>query len=366
MPRLSLPTQLKSLKSYEVLLTQTQEDELLDFYTGRITWFHAIKEKYTQNIANVLNMFMDENPYSDHNWKKREPTRYYNEPFIWLANDDEITEYFKIGSLIHDLTIIAKTFEWENIKDWLFELEKFQRGISSDQTNLLQLEANRFNYAKKKFEDENKEWIEEQKVLQIHKERHPTAFMLFQQYEANNNLQLDCIHCKSSLKTEINTIEKFRLTEHITNHLSNEQMIQRIENGIGVSYFTTTCKLCFDQCERLQVEPKQTIECTVLKTKNTEQICPDCEFTSTHKSLFILHFSEPQHLKAMKIKELHCTACGVQSRTQVEHNNHIATKKHLNTVNGTKEYHCETCDYTTLLKHLFEQHNNTKKHLAKI
>ena len=58
----------------------------------------------------------------------------------------------------------------------------------------------------------------------------------------------------------------------------------------------------------------------------------------------------------------YCKECEVQSRTQLEYENHLGTSKHKNKVEGNVEFVCEKCDYKTLLRQHWNQHCSTKKH----
>lgn len=335
MPRVTLPSSLKNLKTYEVLLTQTTEADLRSHFNGLFALFEAGKDKYMKRISDVVGMFLDENPYANRDWKKHTPTRHYKESFAWFGeNEDEMTEYFSFSNLFADLNRIAKHYEWEELDDMKYEMEKFNTHISGGQADLFQLESCRFLQAKKKFEEENKEWIEEQADMKKHKSEHPTGYTLRFQEEEGNPIYLSCKYCKANYDKEIEMLRKHREYVKVT------EPVAAVEVPVA------------------PVEVKPYI-------KPVEQVCEDCGFKSHHKSVFDYHKQEPEHKKVIQLKGWYCPCCEVQSRTEMEYKNHIQTKKHTKKANGETEYYCEKCDYKTLLKHLYDQHCEGKKHKEK-
>lgn len=331
MPRVTLPSSLKNLKTYEVLLTQTTEADLRSHFKGLFALFEAGKDKYTKRISDVVGMFLDENPYANKDWKKRSPTRHYKESFAWFGeNDAEMQEYFSFSNLFSDLNTIVRHYEWEELDDMKFELEKFSTHISSGQNDLLQLESCRFLQAKKQFEEENKEWIEEQAEIKKHKSDHPTGHTLRVQEEEGKPIDLSCKYCKMDYDKEVTAVKRFR---------------------------ELNPSLCSIEPEIIITPPRP--------IQLVEQVCEDCGFKSHYKSVFEYHKQEPEHKKIIQLKAWYCKYCEVQSRTEIEHKNHMQTKKHSKKVGGETEYYCEKCDYKTLLKHLYDQHCEGKKHNEK-
>ena len=340
MPRVSLPSTLKNLKTYDVLLTQTTEDDLRSYFKGTFELFEIGKDKYIKRISDVVGMFLDTNPYAERDWKKHVPTRHYKETFAWFGdNESEIQEYFNFSSLLSDLNVIIRHYEWEELDDMKFEVQKFTDHILTAQKDILQLESCRFLQAKKSFEEENKEWIEEQADIKKHNQNHSSGYILRIKEEDGEVIDLSCKYCKLDYDKEMESIRKHK--EYLLSIAEKEPKQELIK------------------IEPVVIETKPFI-------KPAEQICEDCGFKSYYKSAFEYHKQESEHKRAIQLKSWYCTCCEVQSRTEIEYKNHILTKKHENKLNGETEYYCEKCDYKTLLKHLFNQHNDGKKHKEKI
>ena len=333
MPRLSLPSTLKQLQSYEVLVTQTTEEELKSYFNTYFSVFQSESRKYTNRIDAVLSTFIDGNPYANHNWKKGKPSRYYNEPFAWFGTDDiEMVEYSKFCRFCHDVKILIKEYDWEELNEMEFECEKFITQIAIDQKNLLNFELVRFNQAKTKFEEENKEWVQEQKDISNHKLTHFGRNLVYKERNGSSiEEDLKCQYCK---------IEYDKEFEMLQNHLDRQK------------------RMCGDITTKYKSESESESECEF------NPICEDCGFKSTDKNEYNEHISNPKHIKMIELQALFCDACSIQCQTIAKFKEHIETSKHKkNTkVIEVKSYECEKCQYKTTLKHHYNQHINTQKH----
>ena len=330
MPRSSLPSHLKNMQTMEVLLTQTTEDEVRSHIKNLFLAFENSKDKYTKRISSVVTYFSDKNPYLNHNWKKGKPNRLHKEVGSWFGTDEnERQEYSKYNSLNKDILLISKNFDWEELDDMKFEFEKFNSHIHTAQEDIFKLEDMCFRQSKNKFEEENKEWVEEQKEIGKHKSCPFSTYELRLMEDEGKSIEehLKCKYCKINFDRAIEISKKAREYE------ANKPLINIV-------------------FEEAKVEE-------VCNVKLPELKCEDCGYKTTNKRVFEEHFKLQSH----KLASWYCKVCEVQSRTELEHKNHITTKKHEKKVNGEHEYICEKCNYKTLLKSLFDQHNTTKKHL---
>lgn len=335
MPRVSLPSTLKSLKTYDVLLTQTTEDDLRSHFKIAFELFESGKSKYTTRISDVVGMFLESNPYVERDWKKHVPTRHYKETFAWFGeNENEMQEYFNFSSLLSDLNVISRHYEWEELDDMKFEVQKFTDHILTSQKDILQLESCRFFQAKKSFEEENKDWIQEQAEIKIHKQNHHSGYGLRIKEEDGEIIDLSCKYCKLDYDKEIESVRRHK--EYLNSKLEPKQ-----ETKI----------------ESIVVETKSLI-------KPTEQVCKDCGFKSYYKSVFEYHKQESEHKQAIKLKSWYCTCCEVQLQTQIKYNDHIETLKHKKNIGEIHKphYSCEKCNYNTKFKHHYDQHIQSIKH----
>jgi hypothetical protein len=336
MPRVSLPSTLKSLKTYEVLVTQTNESELRLHFESLYAIFELKKDKYMNRIRDAVGLFLDENPYAGKDWKKHQPTRHYKEIFTWFGEDEnELQEYHSFSQFYSDVILMHKHFEWDCLEEMKYDLERFKIYMTTGQEDLAKLESMRFNQAKQKFEEENSEWIKEQSEIRTHKNNHLSAYQLRIKKEEGENIDeyLNCKFCKSEYEREVETIKRMREYEN----------------------------------SKKESDPNPDPNCEVVEVvqyvKPPVKTCEDCGFKSSYNSTFEAHKNEAYHKRVVQLKEWYCKDCEVQSRTEIEYKNHIQTKKHEKKINGITEFFCEKCNYKTLLKHLFDQHIATKKHL---
>jgi Asp-tRNA(Asn)/Glu-tRNA(Gln) amidotransferase C subunit len=339
MPRVSLPSTLKHLRSYEVLLTQTTESDLRSHYLKLYNQFELNKEKYKTRLMTVYNRFLDENPYLNKDWKKNIPSRHYKDFLYWFGEDDsEMQEYFNFTILCNDLKTLSKNLNWEELDEMLFQVESFIKFMATTQTDLEKIEEYRFQYAKKKVREDNKEWYEEQEEIKKHKQNHHTGYFLRIKAEDGESIEEDlkCKYCKHEYENEIINIQKVREYE-AKQEQKREQSIENIPK------------------EEVKYKPY---------VKPSQEICEDCGFKSHISDEFEYHKYETQHRKAINLKNWFCKECNCQSRTEIEYKNHCETTKHKKNIGELKrpEYVCEKCNYKTLLKHLYDQHCESKKH----
>ena len=335
MPRSSLPSHLKNMQTMEVLLTQTTEDEVRSHIKNLFLAFENSKDKYTKRISSVVTYFSDKNPYLNHNWKKGKPNRLHKEVGSWFGTDEnERQEYSKYNSLNKDILLISKNFDWEELDDMKFEFEKFNSHIHTSQEDIFKLEDMCFRQSKNKFEEENKEWVEEQKEIGKHKSCPFSTYELRLMKDEDKSIEeyLKCKYCKINFDRAIEISKKAREYE------ANKPLIN------------------FSYEEPTKIEPE-------VKLPNI--VCEDCGYKTTNKIRFQEHLNEPQHKRIAQLKEWYCEVCLVQCQSRVKHDEHLDSPKHKKNIGEIKKpiYTCELCEYTTSTKHHYDQHLESKKHI---
>jgi hypothetical protein len=344
MPRVSLPSSIKNLKTFEVLLTQTTEDHLRSHCQTFFANFEAKKDKYMSRISDAVGIFLDGNPYTDRNWKKHEPTRHYKDMITWFGEDEaDVQEYMGFQFFLSDLNLIAKNFNWEELDDMKWEVERFMTHMYSGQKDLAQLEEMRFIQAKKKFEEENKDWIEEQALIKLHKSSHHTGHYWRVTLEEEGDMT-DCFACKFCKEDCDQEVQKFK-------EIREYEAKQR---ELYAEFYKP----------KTVVKEKKVEEPYV---RSPEQICEDCGFKSHYASTFEAHKNEPMHKRVIQLKSWYCDDCKVQCQCQVKYDEHLESTKHKKNIGEIvkPDYVCEKCDYKTKLKQHYEQHCTTNKHLEK-
>jgi hypothetical protein len=329
------------------MLTQTTEAHLRSHCETFFANFEIKKDKYMSRISEAVGLFLDGNPYTDRNWKKHEPTRHYRDLITWFGEDEaDVQEYISFQFFLSDLSLLAKNFKWDELDDMKFEVERFMTHMYSGQKDLAQLEEMRFTQAKKKFQEDNKEWIEEQELLKTHKSSHHTGHYWRIAQEEGESIEecLKCVHCMDELAKEVASLQRTRDYEAKQRELQPEFYV--IKTVITKKEIQEPC-----------VSP-------------VEQLCEDCGYKTKFSTAFEAHKHQPDHKRALQLKSWHCEDCHVQCQSNIKYLEHLESKKHQKNVSinwvAKNEYKCEKCNYETKFKHHYDQHCTTKKHLETV
>ena len=374
MPRQSLPSHLKNLKTYGVLLTQTTEEDLLKHLQEASKRYESHWQGYYDKLNGIVQDLHDRNPYRKHNWRKGSPERRYKNGWEWndfaVDDDDKMKAYYWIFDIRHDLKRCGDEFKWgekdDEIGQWYRDFE-YQVGrlisnLHETEKELKWVDERNFASAKKEWETEDAEWIDYQKRLKEHQ-----------------------MHRSRQAWLELFARDKE----------SQEWYIKR-NGGDGIPNTDETCEFCIrkkkqdeeyearrkvEEAERLAEEERYRQEREEAERRKAEErqrkwaemnavlyTCEDCDFSTRNKWNYENHLDSKQHAHVVKQKSLFCKQCQVQCRTQMEYDHHVSTNKHKKAIGEVKEkvWRCEACDYTASLKHHYENHCKSKKHQEKV
>jgi hypothetical protein len=348
------------MRTYDVLVTQTTEDDLWSHFCKEFETFDSKIYKYYARLSDAVHYFVRKNPYLTFNWKDGPPKRKFKDFMDWFGdNENEITDYFRLSYLINDLRLCDKEFGWSSDEeyssqyyDMFNEAEKYQHMIHDGLKDLENIEATRYNSAKKQWEEVNKDWIEEKNLKYTHDQFHKPkeyytelikndkdAKAWYEERGIPNNEET-CKHCMAQIKAKKEYEIKLKL---------EEEEVQRL-------------------IEETKAKEIQIIETVVQPT--ITYTCDECQYKTTSKSSFNYHEKSKDHKKLLRKKQLTCTVCDVFSRTEIEHEYHLKTKKHRQMtgeeVIEETEWKCDICNYKANLKHHLDNHLKSKRHQDKI
>lgn len=348
MPRKSLPAKIKSLQGYEVILTQTTEEEIKDH-------IYAVAEKYEDYFDEInmrqnhmLNKVIEENPYAGMSFRKPGVHLDFND---WMGSNPE--KYFEMMKVIfqfrHDFAVCMQVFDWEE-PEIEFMIEKYGN-IGEKEKEFIMFEKMRFKQAHDEWEIKDAVWIQENKLKEAHKSHKSKSEweIEFKKLEAENGIEFvnrwfpagipndeeTCIHC-------INDAKHKKEAEEHSKKMELEQ--QRMD-------------------EDWQKEKAS------LKTVREKLTCECCNFSTFSDEVYDLHLDSKEHKRIELLKKTYCKCCELQCRTELDFNIHVQTKKHkyaAGILEKQTEFHCEKCDYKTNLKQHFEKHCATKSHNEKV
>lgn len=359
MPRASLHPRMKNCESYDVNITQTTEEDLLNHLKKASEEYEERWQAHYDKLHLVVERQHDHNPYRKCNWRKGSPERKYEKGWEWNQWHHEDTagrdHYHWLFRIRHDLVLCNREFKWSDNKElekWYSEFDYFTERclntINSTEEELRWIDCMNYGSAKKAWEEEDAEWIELQKMKKEHNFHKPKQYYinLFARdkqaqawYEARGgipNHEETCELCKQEKK-------ELELREEQERAYIQEQQQEE---------------------QRLKAE-REAKQARAAKVSCKQYHCEDCDFHTTIKFAYDDHLLSREHIKCIHAKKWHCIACNFHARSDPEYQHHLTTKKHQSGGIKQTEWRCEACDYTATQKGHYETHCRSKKHLQK-
>ena len=350
MPRHTLPQSVASLKTMEVFLTKTTEEQIWDNLEKQMVGLEEKIEEYYDTLNDLTKIYIYTNPYDKYSiqdWRNQKPKlKYKYDKMRWLSENGEqyLAEYLRIIDIKHDIRKCNRAFpEWEEkLNQIIFYMDKY----TPNTEELLYYETEKYQEAKKRYEEADAEYIKEHKKIFDHREFHITR-------------------------------EKFKINDFSRNVICC---------GVEPEYWTT-CKWCVEDERRLkdikeaEVEQDRIIQEDMKRYEAEQQkkraeknkdieyhICECCEYKTSNPDIYDRHLDSKEH----KIKQNHtdwfCKCCNTQSRSKNEHEFHLKSSKHQKNMNGDLRgkpdiFRCECCSYDTPRKDLYNRHLLSKSHI---
>lgn len=351
MPRPTLPSHLKNTKTYEVLLTQTTEEDLLKHFQEASETYEARWRFYYDRLDMLVQQHFNHNVYRKHNWRKGFPKRMIRGGYEWIHNDD-YEGYSWLWDIFHDLRRCDLEFKW-NQQEWFVEfyglVDKRLDMLSSCVEELKRYDERNFETAKKEWEESDAEWIASEEKRKAHASHKPREYYieLFKQDKDAERWYKGIIPDNEET-CELCIKEKKDKEEWEQKQREEEEREQQER----------------DEFEKARVKPQQ----QQVQTPTLNYHCEDCDYHTTSKFQYERHMSSRDHINLIKRKSWYCETCQIQCRNQIEYDHHITTKKHKKAIGEHTAivYRCEACDYTAKLKHHYDNHCLSKSHTQKI
>ena len=344
MPRKSLPSTLKTLSTVGVLVTQTKEEDLWSTFLSGVEVVKQDMEKWNRYANEVLDRFLYGNPYDNSGYHRLWRNQYNRNRSHWgpLFDDgrpfkegkwwnnlrnEELEEHTNSLSRELDFRKMGTILKWEGRPEYdaFMEIHNRTKLPSSFESDLKHYEGKRFEEAFEKWKKADAEWVGH-----------------------NTNLQrciTECSFCEKEKKERDE--REARYQEHMRQQEEEEKEREERERRRQQELR--------DEWERRKRIP------TVRHT------CEACDFTTTHGALYREHCLTAEHIRKEKHKSWYCVACQHQCRSQIEHLNHLTTKKHkvaAGIVEGDPDvFVCEACAFSTPTKHVYQVHCQSKRHL---
>ena len=345
MPRKSLPPGTKMMKGFNVVLTETTEEELRDYIRATALKFEKCFDAINEKQNKFLDLVIDENPYAGMNWRK--PIKHLDW-MDWMGTDEKYIAFIKvIMDFKHDFSLCVDVFNWEE-PDIQFMIEKYGN-INDKEKEFTIWERLRAKQSRTEWELKDAEWI------------------------AENNLKQEHLNHKTRSEWEI----EFKKIEE-------EMGLAFLKRWFptGIPNTDETCKFCIakhnfykkgelvskqHELEQLRLDEDWQREKRLIKEEQDKLKCECCNFSTFNSEVYDMHMESKEHLKRDLLKRTYCKVCEIQCRTETDFEIHIQTKKHkyaTGELEKQTEFYCEKCNYKTNLKQHFEKHCTTKSHLG--
>jgi hypothetical protein len=366
MPRPVVPVKCKEMRTMNVNITQTTEEEIKTHMEEQYKKFCSesseIKKKQDEFLSYIY-----ENGYTKFNsWRTKTPKRYEWEE--WAGSkisyyNEMIMKHFDYK---YDLKLYLESFNKDLVDiecDPLYFDVHFKHHYEISVPDEFKfLESARYKEAKAKWEIEDATWINERNEKRTHDSKHHSV-----EYheEMIKKLELNYGPCR-------------------------EHYIQRDGiNGALVSTEDATCKYCIiekikrerepelkrlqEERERLEEERQEESyrkwqEQKDLEKQNRELYeCDLCHFKTYNDTEYEKHEESKEHKKMEELRKFYCSDCNIQTRNQMELNIHKQTMKHkikIGEIEKQTDFKCEVCNYETKIKQNWDKHILTKLHIS--
>ena len=360
MPVKTLPSHLKNMKTMDVQLTKTTEEEIWLHFVNRFTNLEEEYEYIHKALDKAINYMYENNPYYKYNWRKCIPERMYK-CLEWLTTNYEsnaIEKFWSYYELKSDLKRCNGEFKWTEDEtksveccNMLYIIDRLLEQTKEKQNELNDLEKTRFEQAKQEWLERDKVWIEEQKLIKGHSYHHPKEYYI-QLFKKDKNAE---IFYNGIIPNHSETC-KYCIAEADYKRIQDEKEKKDLEEQEQRN------REWLEQKEREREESRQ------VKQVMQNYECPDCNFHTVHKFNFDNHMDSKEHAQMIKCKSLFCKDCEIQCRSIIEYNHHIHTSKHKKKAGQLEEdtLYCTICNHTATTKQNYQTHLKSKKHLQKV
>ena len=295
MPRASLPSGLKNIKSFEVLLTQTTVEDVWNTLLGKFKQYEKKFDSFMMKASNQFGELLDHNPYEDVSRIER------NLEYSWL-DENNASDFFAIGVLYRDFMLCDKLLMWNENKpdfnDVIYQLERFNSYMATTQKDIELLEQTYYAKVinKRKKERDDKEAAE--RINNPHKFHKSIHF-----YDIQFALNPD-----SKLWRDGVELERYNMVKACSKCQEAERI--RIENETPDT--------------ETDSEPE-----TKSKPKEKVWFCKDCNSHSRTQLEWDNHLQTNKHLRKTEGNtNFVCEPCGYKTLLKHHWEQHCETQKH--------------------------------------
>jgi len=358
MPRPTLPTHFKDMRTYPVQLTKTTEEQLKEHMLHASETYDEKVKVLLDEQRRMLDILAYENPYMSHSWRKGSPERRFKHGYDALKlSEDKVDQDMWCYNIARDFEMCVKEFKWNDewVHDFRYKIEQTRETMRENSKQIKEQDELTFELARKNWMEKDAEWIARENLRKEHVYHKPKSYFieLFKRdkdaerfYDGQiPNYHETCEFCIHDKIVREAYEEKARKDAEEYERLREEQE---------------------EEYRRKEEEERKRREAPV---ERKEHKCEACNYKTMDSAMFRIHLMSKEHIQTEKQKNLYCEACDHQCRCKIEYEAHIRTSKHKKNTGEKQEptvYTCEACAYSTPFKHHFDNHTKSKKHQDKM
>jgi len=369
MPRPVIPEVCKKMRTMEVNITKTTQEEITVHMDEQFNKFCAEASEIKQKQTEFLDYIYD-NAYKGISWRNKKPKRYEWEE--WMG--DKVSHYntmiMKHFDYKFDLKLCLEAFNTEpefdiEMNDLYFEVHHKNVYDLDVPFYFKMIEAERYKESEESWKIKDAVWISEEANKSIHKTKHFSTENIIAKYEEDKTRwESDSMFQKRDPNY---LTEKYPGKLQSTRESTCKYCIKEINDEKQRAIREIETEKQFEESERKWKEQKELERKQLLESRYLYK-CPECNYETYDELAWEKHEDSKEHKKLTELRKFFCQDCEVQCRNQMEYNIHIQTKKHkikIGEIEKQTEFICTSCNYVTHLKQNYDKHLLTKNHIEK-
>ena len=367
MPRPLIPAECKKMRTMEVNITKTTEEEIMIHMNEQFEKFCAEASEIKQKQSEFLD-FIHDNAYKGASWRSKKPKRYEWEN--WMGEKSQYnTMIMNHFDYRYDLKLCLEAFNTD--PDFDIEMDAVYFEVHHKNSYDLEtpfyfkmIEAQRYKESEAEWRIKDADWIRAEEEKTLHKTKHHPVEYWTAKYDEDKKIwESDPIFQRRDPNY---LTEKYSVIQS-TRDSKCKYCVKDIEEEKQRELREVQQEQEFEESERKWKEHKEADRKQQLESRHLYK-CQLCKFETYDDQVWEKHEESKEHKKLEELSKYFCSNCELQCRNQMEYNIHIQTKKHkikIGEIEKPSEFKCETCQYITHLKQNYDKHLLTKGHLEK-
>ena len=350
MPRSVLDARLQRMRTLQVYITKTTEEEIWTHMLQVSTGFAGKINKFRHILSSLVDEYDTDkgnnyfSKYSAEDWRTNRVIRKYTAPVSlcveavlipklnWVP-DDNVREFDFMSRLAWDIQLCQKVFpEWKEKPEFVDMTEDVDMWKGAFDTTLLtSFETLAYNEARNAWMDADAEWLKKKRHNNTHFSRE--TFATDEQLCSAFDRKYPYDNCKWCSPVRKEYVPPVHVVDTEAERFKQQWAVEKAERELS------------------------------------RERCTECSFTTCDADIWEAHLESREHKAKMNLKRWKCDACDTQSISEPHYQAHLTTSKHKAKITGSvelTEYKCVPCGYSTFIKQNFQKHELTQGHRSKV